>query len=215
MGDVEFLNIELIEWIGYLASALVLVSLSLSSMLRLRIVNLLGSVVFVFYGFSIGSYPVGLMNLAIVFFNIHYLRKLVFTQEQFDIVETEFNEELVQKFIERHKSDIHGFFPHFSTKQSPNTVVLMILRDMSLAGLFVALKEGNRLNVELDYVSAPFRDYKNGKFIIVHLRKTLKDKGYDIVETRANTPQQIKYLEKVGFTEVEKAGPNAVYQLQL
>ena len=46
------------ELIGYLGSALIVVSLAMSSIIRLRIVNLAGAVVFSFYGVLIGSIPV-------------------------------------------------------------------------------------------------------------------------------------------------------------
>ncbi len=60
---LEFLNVSLWEWIGYAASILVLISLSMKSIVKLRWYNMAGATLFAVYGFIIGAYPVGFMNL--------------------------------------------------------------------------------------------------------------------------------------------------------
>lgn len=66
-----------IEWIGYIASLLVFISLLSSSILKLRIINMVGSAIFAVYGFMIHSVPEQmLMNTLIVMVNMYYLVKL-------------------------------------------------------------------------------------------------------------------------------------------
>lgn len=65
-----------IEWVGYLASILVGVSMFMKNMIKLRFINLMGCILFVVYGFIIGAYPVAIVNLVISFTNIYYLYKL-------------------------------------------------------------------------------------------------------------------------------------------
>jgi|ERR1051325_4597590 hypothetical protein len=55
-----YLNIY--ELIGYVASVLVAISLTMTSILRLRIINLTGSACFTLYGLLIGAYPVAIVN---------------------------------------------------------------------------------------------------------------------------------------------------------
>ena len=52
----------ILEFIGYAASVLIAVSLTMRSVLRLRIINLFGSSCFVAYGILIQAYPVDVMN---------------------------------------------------------------------------------------------------------------------------------------------------------
>ena len=59
-----FLNIPLIEWIGYAGSVIVAVSLTMSSIKKLRWYNLVGAAVFSFYGFTIGALPVGILTVS-------------------------------------------------------------------------------------------------------------------------------------------------------
>lgn len=53
-------------WLGLLASALVLVSFLMKNEKQIRLVNILGCVVFVVYGFFISSFSVWFMNGALV-----------------------------------------------------------------------------------------------------------------------------------------------------
>ncbi len=64
------------EWVGYLASLLVAISLMMANIKKLRWWNLIGSALFVVYGVAITAYPVALVNLFIVLINIYYLTKI-------------------------------------------------------------------------------------------------------------------------------------------
>lgn len=199
MNEIELFGIPLIEWIGYIASTIVLISLSLSSILRLRIVNLIGAILFSFYGFYIGSLPVGIMNLMIVFFNLYYLQKLFFQNDNFEIIESNNSQEYVQKFLKYFKKDIQKHFPDFKIQRNDKQLVLMVMRNMNFAGLFIANEKDDILEVELDYVSPQYRDNKNGIFLFNHFRDSIKAKKYKRVKASTRVPQQIKYLKKIGF----------------
>lgn len=215
MKEIEFLNLPIIEWIGYVASALVLISLSLSSMLRLRTFNLFGSGVFSFYGFAIGSLPVGIMNLIIFFSNLYYLRQLYFRKDNFEIIQSNSNQEYIQKFLNYFQKDIQKYFPDFKLQNSATQMVLMVTRNMNFAGLFIAKEYGDCIEVELDYVTPQYRDYKTGKFIFEHFRNTLKEKEYKTVSTISVVPQQIKYLKKMGFVQSISKDNEKEYLLHL
>lgn len=215
MEEIELLSIPLVEWIGYIASVLILISLSLSSILRLRMVNLFGALVFSLYGFLIGSLPVGIMNLIIVFTNLYYLRKLYYKKDKFEMLESEDNNEYIRKFLVHYKKDIQKYFPDFKLLTGENKMVLMVLRNMNLAGIFIAQKNGDLLEVELDYVTPQFRDYKNGAFIFEHFRKALEEKKIKTIVANSKVPQQIKYLKKMGFQPDSKTQNPIQYYLNL
>ena len=69
------MDINQIEYIGYLASFLVAISFILKNIVRLRIVNSMGGLVFIIYGVAIDSVPVIITNGFIVLINIYYLSK--------------------------------------------------------------------------------------------------------------------------------------------
>ena len=72
--EQEIFNIEIREWIGYLASAVVLVSFFMKKMKSLRILNTVGCSLFIIYGFALNvSWPIVVTNVAIVLVNAYYL----------------------------------------------------------------------------------------------------------------------------------------------
>ncbi|PMG44002.1 YgjV family protein, partial [Shewanella sp. 10N.286.52.B9] len=60
------------EWVGYLASAVVAISLMMANIKKLRWWNLIGAALFVAYGLAIGAIPVALVNFFIVLIDIYY-----------------------------------------------------------------------------------------------------------------------------------------------
>ncbi|WP_414632640.1 YgjV family protein [Clostridium sp. UBA5119] len=73
---ISMFNGTLIEWIGYLASILITISMFMKEIFKLRFINLMGCILFVIYGLIIGAYPVAIANAIIVFINLYYLYKL-------------------------------------------------------------------------------------------------------------------------------------------
>ena len=69
-------GIPTIEWVGYAASICISISLLMTDMFKLRIINSIGCILFVIYGFSIKAYPVGGINLFIFFVNIYFIIKM-------------------------------------------------------------------------------------------------------------------------------------------
>ena len=61
----------LIELFGYLGSILVVVSMLMTSVMRLRIINTIGSIIFAIYALIIRSYPTAFMNFFLVGINIY------------------------------------------------------------------------------------------------------------------------------------------------
>ncbi|MBU3812165.1 MAG: YgjV family protein [Candidatus Niameybacter stercoravium] len=69
-------GIPLVEWIGYAASAVIAISLLMTDVGKLRIINSIGCLLFVIYGLLVHAYPVAVANLIIVFINLYHLYKL-------------------------------------------------------------------------------------------------------------------------------------------
>ncbi len=194
------LGISWVEWVGYTASLLVLVSLMMASILRLRIFNLIGATVFCIYGLLIHSYPVAGMNFLIVLSNIYYLFKLRKVKEEFILMETSPNSAFLKRFIEINHKEIKVFFPHFIFENKTHDVSFYILRNTSIAGLFMANHYNeNTLKIALDYVTPKYRDFKVGDYIHHQLVAYFKDKGYTQLLCETENTNHIHYLEKMGY----------------
>jgi len=66
----------IVETIGYAASIFVILSLMMTKIVRLRLVNLLGALCFVLYGLFLPALPIVLTNAAIIVVNVVQLIKL-------------------------------------------------------------------------------------------------------------------------------------------
>lgn len=75
-------GIPLIEWVGYLASILIAISMFMKNIIKLRFINLIGCILFTIYGFIIKAYPVAIVNTIIAFTNIYYIYRMVNESKQ-------------------------------------------------------------------------------------------------------------------------------------
>jgi len=65
------------EWVGYLASALIAVSITIKGGIYFRILNLAGSVCFLVYGIILKSIPVMIINAYSIGINFFHIIKLL------------------------------------------------------------------------------------------------------------------------------------------
>ena len=77
-SKIEFmiLGISFTEWVGYLASAVLIVSFMMKKVNTLRTVNSVGAILFVIYGIMLNiSWPIIITNGFILGLNMYYLSK--------------------------------------------------------------------------------------------------------------------------------------------
>ena len=201
------MHINWLEWLGYLASVVVLISLLMSSIIKLRWINLVGSSLFSLYGFLIGALPVGFMNFGIALINVYYLVKLYNSKEYFKILPIEEKSQYLDYYLEFYKNEIEKYSDKVEFKISESEVGFFILRNMVPAGIFLASHYNeNTLNIELDFVIPEYRDFKIGKFVFEDNKKLFKDKGYSNFISFSTKRDHIIYLEKMGFVESVENG---------
>ncbi|MBK9210701.1 MAG: YgjV family protein [Anaerolineales bacterium] len=88
------------ELIGYAGSVLVAISLMMKSLLKLRIINLIGALFFTIYGVLIGAVPVALLNALIVGVNIYFLMRMLNQKDYFKLMEVKYNSPYLKNFVD-------------------------------------------------------------------------------------------------------------------
>ena len=68
-------NTVFIEIFGYIGTALVVISMLMTSLNKLRIVNITGSIISLIYSLIISAYPIAIMNFCLIFINTFQLIK--------------------------------------------------------------------------------------------------------------------------------------------
>lgn len=190
----------LYEVIGYAASALVAVSLMMSSILRLRLINLVGSAAFALYGVLIHAYPVAAMNGLIVLINLFYLYRMLRTREYFRLLSVEPDSQYLRQFLAFYEREIRRVLPDFAYTPAADDLTIFVLRDMVPAGLFIGRPEaGGTLCVTLDFVIPQYRDFKIGQYLFSEEREFFRTRGFREIESEPGNREHAAYLRRMGF----------------
>lgn len=183
------------ELIGYAASALVVTALLMTSLRRLRMVSLAGSIVFTTYGYLIESIPLMVVNISLMGINSWHLYRMSQVSEYFDHMSTGPDSAYLNRFLRNYGDDIASFFPEFDGLDD-ESVAIFVLRDLVPAGLWIAHPGDDGWIVDLDYAIPRYRDTKIGRYL--HSPGSLPA-GRKVV------PQAIevhkKYLRTMGYVE--------------
>lgn len=203
------------EWLGYLASTIVLVSLLMSSVKKLRWINLIGSLTFAVYGFLIGAIPVGVMNTGIIFINCYYLFQMYTKNDYFSIITFEKEERYFDYFMNFYKDNIKQFILVEDDFKNPDLFKMFIIRNTVPAGIFV----GKRINehtmeVLIDYVTPQYRDFKIGKYLYEAEKDRFTSIGINQLTSHPGTEKHQRYLERMGFV-AETVNGQDVYKKDL
>jgi hypothetical protein len=195
-----------LQLLGYAASILIATSLLMRSIVRLRLINLAGAATFSLYGFLIGAYPVGVLNLMTVTINIVQLARLYRRRERFRVIEIRSDSPYVEYFLDFQAADIRRFFPSFTwpSRSVPGEpIVLLVLRDLVPASILLGKVEGSRLNVVLDYAVPQYRDLKMGRYLFHDEVAFFRDRGITEIVSPAETIVHTEYLERIGFRKID------------
>lgn len=188
------------EIIGYVGSGLVVVSLMMRSVLRLRVVNLVGAFIFTVYGVLIQAWPVVGMNAAIVLIDVYYLRQMLPQRpDHFDVIESSPASVYVQRFLDFHRADIGRFVPEWEGLRGDHRVFL-VLRNAVPAGVVIARDLGDGdVRVDLDYVVPEQRDFRPGEWVYDR-SGVFRANGWRRVQAAPGNTSHQHYLERMGFT---------------
>ena len=67
------MNENIVEWIGYAAMGILMISFLMKDIKKLRIINSIACILFVIYGFMLDAIPIVISNAFIAMVNFYYL----------------------------------------------------------------------------------------------------------------------------------------------
>lgn len=190
------------EAIGYVGSALIILSLTQKSILRLRVIGLAGSLTFLVYSLLIEAYPIAVVNVLAASIHLWFLRKLVRRKaEVFRVLHVDADSKYLLDFLDHYRDDIVGRFkPDFRYEPLPDQTVAFILRDMVPAGLLIGLPhEDCTVEVKLDYVIPQYRDFKIGSYVYSDASGIFTDRTCRRAWATATNSDYAAYLRRMGF----------------
>jgi hypothetical protein len=196
--DITDVALEAVGWAG---SALVVWSLLQSRILRLRWLNLAGSLVLTGFNAVLGVWPMVGLNAALAVINVVQLRRLLSSRHDdaaYRVVEVRPDDALLAHLLATHRDDIHRTAPHFSGPTGADLTAIVLDGDQ-LVGVVVASDAGQgTAQIELDWVAPAYRDFTPGEFVY---RRSDLFEGHGFA--RAIAPPDMRdsaaYLQRVGF----------------
>ena len=189
----------LIEIFGYIGSALVVISMLMSSVVKLRIINTVGSVISGIYALISGALPLVLMNACLIIINVYNLFKLLKTKQEYDLVKGKAGDGTLNYFLEHYKDDIKVYFPNFKYNESLINTVYVIFCNASPAGVLLGKDKGNgELEISLEYTTPAYRDCSAGKYLYSELAK----KGVKKLVFAEKAEKHESYLKDMGYKQV-------------
>jgi hypothetical protein len=192
-----------IEILGYAASLLVAISLTMNSVARLRALNLLGATLFAAYGWLVGAVPVLLVNGFIAVVNVVFLARMQPGRSvAFELLDIRRRDNrYLRRFLEFHGADIAKFSPGFDEAAIADPRFVFILRDMQPVGLVVCEPvAGGDLRVHLDYVIPQYRDFRCAHYFYRSWSSVVDCPGARRFVATGGSARHRWYLRKVGFT---------------
>ena len=187
----------LIEAFGYLGSFLVLVSMLMTSVVKLRIINTIGSLIFTVYAFIIRSYPTAFMNLCLVLINVHFLWKMSKKDKVYEVVECDNDDAMLKYLLKRYDADIQKSFPGIDIDPGQTDKNYVVFCKGKPVGMSLGRKQGDVLDLKLDYSIPEYRDFSIGGFLFDYIAKSDIKK----IVYRGPDVNHKDYLKSQGFVK--------------
>lgn len=192
----------LLEIIGWIGSALVVVSLMQARVLRFRWMNFAGSIIAAGYNAWVGIWPFAVMNAVIAVIDAYWLWRL--TRERHDaavyqVVAVGAGDRYLRHVVGVHAADIARYYPSFTADGPAARWAYLVLRGDETVGMVVVRDVGDGVGeVELDYVTPRFRDFAPGEFVY-RRSGAFTEAGLRALVVAPDARDTGDYLERVGF----------------
>ena len=190
----------LLEIAGYAGSVLVVVSMLMTSVVKLRLINAAGSVISIIYAAIVGAYPLAAMNFCLVIINTVNLIKLFKSKKDYSIIKLNSGDAYLKYFIDSYRDDIARFFPEADLNSSCSDSYL-ICRGTESAGILLGNRKDDVIEVNVDYATPMYRDCSVGRF----LYSVLSRSGVRKLSVSSSSELHKGYLRKMGFINSGKA----------
>lgn len=191
-----------LDALGWAGSALLVVSVMQSRVLRLRALNLVACVVLTWFNAALEIWPMVAMNLALVAINLWHLRALLGTRHDeaaYTGLEVGPDDEYLRHVLRVHQADILRHQPDLVWDGAePGRAAFLVQRGDETVGVVLVRDDGDGVaRVELDYVTRRYRDFTPGEFVWRH-SEVFRDRGFTEVVT---PPRMVgPYYERLGFS---------------
>ncbi|QFG69642.1 YgjV family protein [Ornithinimicrobium pratense] len=189
-----------IEVVGWTGSTILVISLLQARVLRLRLINLIGSLVLLTYNAIIEVWPMVGLNAVLSLINIVYLWRMLRARHDaaaYTVLEVKPDDRYLQHVLRVHGQDIARYNPQFPGEVAPEEDAYLVVLGDETVGVVLTRDAGEGIaEVVLDYVTQRHRDFSPGEFVFRESGLFAR-RGY----RRVLSPAGMKnpYYQRIGF----------------
>ncbi len=193
----------ILEIIGWSGSALLVVSLLQTRVMRLRVLNSAASAVLVGYNAVLQVWPMVAVNVVLVAINLTVITRMLRERHDaraYDVVRVGVGEPFLARLLARHAEDVARFNPPPADLLAQAEHAFLVTSGDAVVGVVLsrATGEPEEQQVVLDYVLPPYRDFTPGEFVFAADGPFAGMGARRVVASPAMTASE-RYLSAVGF----------------
>ena len=187
----------LLEIFGYIGTALVIISMTMTSVLKLRIINMCGGFISLIYAILCNTWPVVVLNGCLICINFVQTVRALRKKSCYGHAIAKESEATVRYFLSHYEKDIRKLHPNCSLPPKENSEVHIFFSSGEMIGVLIGERQGDTYRIDLGYVTPQQRNTGLGKFLF----SVLKDQGIGTLSASDTREDHSKYLKKLGFVE--------------
>ena len=181
---MDWLADNWLDLFGWAGSALLIISLLQTRVLRFRILNLAACLSLVAFNALVEVWPMVGMNVATSLINLWFIVAMVRTRHDeatFQVLQVSPQDAYLHHFLSVHATDIARFHPAYDGVEGDD-LAFCVLKGDETVGVVLIRREGDVARVQLDYVTPRFRDFSPGEFVWRRAPR-LRERGFRRVVT--------------------------------
>ncbi|HNQ68088.1 MAG TPA: hypothetical protein PKN32_06910 [Bacteroidales bacterium] len=144
-------------------------------------------------------YPFTILMIIAMGYYFYSIYKAKQSKVSINLLEVEYDNNYITEFIKNYKKDIYNFFPFYKPEKSHRCFLLM--RDMNLAGIFIADIKDDVMTIEVDYTKPIYRDREIGNYIYKQNPGNFKKLGVSKLRAKSYHKGHSRFLLQMGFEQ--------------
>ena len=136
------------EIIGYLGTGIVIISMLMTSLTKLRVINVAGAVLSTAYAIWTEAWPVVLLNCVLMSINVYKIIRALAAEVNYESVPAHRGDRIVECFVTEHAKDIARTCPELLSLPEEAEGAL-VMRGSGIAGV-VFTSDGGTATVYMD-----------------------------------------------------------------
>jgi len=183
---VTWLAEHWLDAFGWFGSALLIVSLLQTRVLRFRMLNLAACVSLIAFNALVGVWPMVGMNVATSAINVWFIVRMLRERHDdavFQVLQVGPREVYLHHFLAHHRGEIRRYQPDFDPDSlADDDLAFQVEKGDETVGVVLIRREGDVARVLLDFVTPRYRDFSPGEFVWNRAPR-LRERGFRKVLT--------------------------------